>query len=232
MPRGWVSYPSNKGGAAEFTKWVLPPSLGACWGGCVTSAPFLSFLQIRCQTPPHRLGITGGGLVTPPPGSLLPTCRQWGAGGCLLAAPSVPSLALCLPSLTKSLSSLMAALITEFISGPACPAGGPGEGASPLGLAWGPPPTPVPHQQAQPWDAATEQRAATRVSHPTQNSVPTPPPEALHPGKGPTGDAGVGCRGWELGGIVRRVWGFAGPGEWRAAAEPISVASGHRLVCG
>ncbi|XP_052647180.1 villin-1 [Harpia harpyja] len=46
-------------------------------------------------------------------------------------------------------------------------------GGEPSGAGVGSP-TPVPHQQAQPWDAATEQRAATRVSHPTQNSVPHP----------------------------------------------------------
>lgn len=59
---------------------------------------------------------------------------SWGDVSELPPSP-VPSLALCLPSLTKSLSSLMAALITAFISGPA---GGPGEGVSPLGPAWGP----------------------------------------------------------------------------------------------
>ncbi|KAM9630258.1 villin-1 [Morphnus guianensis] len=46
-------------------------------------------------------------------------------------------------------------------------------GGEPSGAGVGSP-TPVPHQQAQPWDAATKQRAATRVSHPTQNSVPHP----------------------------------------------------------
>uniref|UniRef100_A0A8C8A6E0 Villin-1 n=1 Tax=Otus sunia TaxID=257818 RepID=A0A8C8A6E0_9STRI len=84
----------------------------------------------------------------------------------------MPSLALCLSSLTKSLSSLMTALITEFISGPACLAGGPREGASPLGPAWGPPP--LCHTSGFSSGTQPPSRAATWVSHLTQNSAPQP----------------------------------------------------------
>lgn len=82
-------------------------------------------------------GAHGGQLVLPT--SAIPGSSGVPGGNVSQLPPSpVPSLALCLLSLTKYLSSLMAALITEFISGPA---GGPGEGVSLLGLS----PSPVPH---------------------------------------------------------------------------------------
>lgn len=59
-------------------------------------------------------------------------CQRAGSGvlqwGTLKLPSPMPSLALCLLSLTKSLSCLMTALINGFISGPACPSGGPKEG--------------------------------------------------------------------------------------------------------
>lgn len=133
--------PLNKGGL-NLPCGLWPPALGLGEGGCS-----LSFLQIRCHDtlpPPHIDWGSVGGTCDSPPGQPAAASMQavgcW--TGCLLDAPPrpMPSLAPCLPSLTKSLSSLMAALMTEFISGPACPAGGPEEGVSPLGLAWGPPP--------------------------------------------------------------------------------------------
>lgn len=81
----------------------------------------------------------GGFLLPPPPRAA--RCQHAGSGvlqwGTLKLPSPMPSLALCFPSLTKSLSCLMTALINEFISGPACPSGGPKKGARPLELAQG-----------------------------------------------------------------------------------------------
>jgi len=120
----------------------------------------------------------------------------------------------------------MAALIAEFISGPSWGARGGGEprGGGGVGSR-----TPVPHRRAQPGDSVAERRADTWVSQPTQNSAP-------HPRCGLCAQVGVprGTVAWGAGGGSWVAWlgGLGGPGEQRAAAEPIPVASEHPLICG
>lgn len=174
--------------------WAVPPSTGAWGEGGVPSAPFLRFLQIVSD--PSRVDWGSLGWICHPrpgqPAANMQAVECWGASQ--LCPRPVPSLALCLPSLTKPQSSLMAALIMEFISGLACPAGGPEEGGKPSGAGVGSP-TPVPQRRAQPWDAGREWPPGCH----------TPPKTAPQP-----------C--WGLCTQVRVPWGTlvggAGGGSW------------------